>query len=191
MTTAAALAIAIMPIAWHRAEACSRILYETGAGGYIVGRTMDWADTTAEIAMWVFPRGMDRDGGMGARPIAWKSKFGSVIVSLYDAGTNEGMNEMGLVVNALYLAETDFGDPAKTGKPTISLGAWAQYFLDNFSTVQKAVDVARTEPFTVIPFELGGREGTAHLALSDPSGDSAIFEYLDGNLVVHHGPSIP
>ena len=26
-----------------------------------------------------------------------------------------------------------------------------------------------------------------HLAISDPSGDSAIFEYIDGKLVIHHG----
>src|SRR5665811_2509428 len=26
-----------------------------------------------------------------------------------------------------------------------------------------------------------------HLAISDPSGDSAIFEYLKGDLVIHHG----
>jgi len=173
---------------WQRAEACSRILYETGNGTYIVGRTMDWADPSAAIALWVFPRDMKRDGGLGKKPIKWTSKYGSVIISLYDAGTNEGMNEKGFVVNALYLAETDFGDPDKTGKPTISLGAWAQYFLDNFATVQEAVNAAKKEPFTVIPFELfEGKKGTAHLSLSDPTGDSAVFEYLGGKLVVHHG----
>ena len=29
--------------------------------------------------------------------------------------------------------------------------------------------------------------GAAHLSISDPSGDSAIFEYLGGKLVIHHG----
>jgi choloylglycine hydrolase len=32
-----------------------------------------------------------------------------------------------------------------------------------------------------------GEPGTAHLSISDASGDSAIFEYLDGKLVIHHG----
>lgn len=189
LTALCVLAVTTMAFTpWQIANACSRILYGTAYGSYIVGRTMDWADTSAAIAIWVFPREMKRDGGLGAKPIQWTSKYGSVIVSLYDAGTNEGMNEKGLVVNALYLAETDFGDPAKTGKPTISLGAWAQYFLDNFATVQEAVDAARKEPFTVIPFELyEGKKGTAHLSLSDPAGDSAIFEYINGKLIVHHG----
>ena len=186
----AALAGAIMAgVPWQRADACSRILCETGDGGYIVGRTMDWADPGAAVAFWVFPRGMARDGGAGKNSIRWAAKYGSVIISIYDVGTNEGMNERGLVVNALYLAETDFGDPSKTGKPTLSLGAWAQYFLDNHATVREAVDAAKKEPFTIVgPDMPNGRKGTAHLSLSDPSGDSAIFEYLDGKLVVHHGP---
>lgn len=32
-----------------------------------------------------------------------------------------------------------------------------------------------------------GEPGTVRLSISDASGDSAIFEYLDGKLVVHHG----
>ena len=32
-----------------------------------------------------------------------------------------------------------------------------------------------------------GSASTLHLSLSDASGDSAIFEYLDGKLVIHHG----
>jgi hypothetical protein len=26
-----------------------------------------------------------------------------------------------------------------------------------------------------------------HLSISDPTGDSAIFEYLGGKLIIHHG----
>ena len=32
-----------------------------------------------------------------------------------------------------------------------------------------------------------GEAGTVHLSVSDASGDSAIFEYIDGKLVIHHG----
>jgi choloylglycine hydrolase len=31
-----------------------------------------------------------------------------------------------------------------------------------------------------------GEPGTVHLSISDASGDSAIFEYLKGKLVIHH-----
>jgi penicillin V acylase-like amidase (Ntn superfamily) len=170
-------------------QACSRILYETGTGTYILGRSMDWNDPTATTKLWVFPEGMKRDGGIGKNPIKWTSKYGSVIASFYDVGTADGMNEKGLAGNMLYLVETDYGDAAKTGKPTISIGAWLQYFLDNYATVKEAVEAMQDPPFTVVaPMLPNGRAASTHLSLSDSSGDSAILEYLGGKLVIHHGP---
>lgn len=168
---------------------CSRIKYETGTGTFIIGRSMDWNDPTAKTRLWVFPKGMKRDGGAGSNPIKWTSKYGSLVASFYDAGSADGMNEAGLVGNMLYLAESDFVDPAKTGKPTISLGAWLQYFFDHYATVNEAVDAMQNPPFTIVaPTLPNGRAATVHLSLSDPTGDSAIFEYLGGELVIHHGP---
>jgi len=168
---------------------CSRIKYETGTGTFIIGRGMDWNDPTAETDLWVFPKGMQRDGGIGKNPIRWTSKYGSVVASFYNAATADGMNEKGLVGNILYLAEADYGEPAKTGKPTISVGAWLQYILDSYATVAEAVAALKDEPFTVIaPVLPNGRAAAVHTSLSDPSGDSAILEYLNGKLVIHHGP---
>lgn len=173
---------------WQSADACSRILYETGKGTYIAGRSMDWSDPTARTALWVFPKGMERDG-TGNNPLKWTSKYGSVVASFYDAATADGMNEKGLAGNLLYLTEADYGDPAKTGKPILSIAAWLQYALDNYATVQEAVDNLKDPPFAIVaPVLPNGQAATVHLSLSDPSGDSAIFEYLGGNLVIHHGP---
>jgi penicillin V acylase-like amidase (Ntn superfamily) len=44
---------------------CSRIEYERGIGTYITGRGMDLNDPTATCNLWVFPKGMKRDGGIG------------------------------------------------------------------------------------------------------------------------------
>lgn len=168
-------------------EACSRLLYETGNGTYIVGRSMDWNDSTAKTSLWVFARGMSRDGG-GPRPIKWTSKYGSVVASFYDAATADGLNEKGLAGNALYLAESDYGDAASADKPTISVGAWLQFFLDNYASVEEAVKAMQEPPFVIAaPVLPNGRAATVHLSLSDASGDSAILEYLDAKLVIHHG----
>ena len=140
----------LLVFASHQSEACSRILYETGTGTYIVGRSMDWNDPTAKTSLWVFQKGIQRDGGIGTNPIKWTSKYGSVIEFFYDAATVDGINEMGLVGNGLYLIESDYGDPAKAGKPTISIGAWSQYFLDNYATVKEAVEAMQDAPFTVV-----------------------------------------
>jgi penicillin V acylase-like amidase (Ntn superfamily) len=59
---------------------------------------------------------------------------------------------------------------------------------DHFATVAEAVDALRKEPFYIVTvMSPDGHAGTAHLSLSDPSGDSAIFEYVKGKLVIHHG----
>ena len=168
---------------------CTRIKYETGTGSYITGRGMDWNDPTAQTDLWVFPRGMKRDGGIGVTPIKWTSKYGSVVASFYSAASADGINEKGLVGNVLYLAEADYGDAAKTGKPTLSIGAWVQYILDLYPNVAEAVAALKDEPFTVVaPTLPNGRAAAVHTALSDPSGDSAILEYIDGKLTIHHGP---
>jgi len=174
---------------WQSVQACSRLLYETGNKTYITARSMDWNDPTAKTALWIFPRGMERDGGIGKNPVKWTSRYGSVIASFYDAASSDGMNEKGMVANVLYLAESDYGDAAKTGKPTLSIGAWVQYFLDNYATVKEAVQAMGNAPFTVVaPILPNGRAASVHLSLSDSTGDSAILEYLGGKLVIHHGP---
>ncbi|WP_313072298.1 linear amide C-N hydrolase [Melaminivora sp.] len=183
----AAVACAAAVLSVPLANACTRVLYETGTGNFIVGRTMDWYDDTA-TDLWAFPRGMARDGGVGPGSIQWTSKYGSIVGDIYDAGSADGMNEAGLVTNVLYLAESDYGDARATGKPLLSIGAWGQYILDNYGSVAEAVAGLQTEPFAIIaPALPGGKAAAGHIAIADASGDSAIFEYLQGKLVIHHG----
>ena len=170
-----------MPVA-----ACTRVLFKARDGTVIVGRSMDWGEDM-HSNMWVLPRGMKRDGMGGTNSIQWESKYGSLIVSGYDIGTAEGMNEKGLVVNMLALVESDYGKPP-AGKKVISISTWAQYILDNFATVAEAVAELEKENFQVQTVILPtGNTANMHLSISDSSGDSAIFEYVKGRLVIHHG----
>jgi choloylglycine hydrolase len=182
LALSAAVACSTLP-----ADACTRILYETGTKSYMIGRTMDWTvDPGSDL--WSFPKGMTRDGGVGQGSIKWIAKHGSVISSFYNLATVDGMNDAGLVANVLYLVEADYGDAAKSKKPKLSIGAWAQYALDNFGSVAEAVAALQKDPFILIAPDLpDGNKAGAHLALADASGDSAIFEYLNGKLVIHHG----
>jgi penicillin V acylase-like amidase (Ntn superfamily) len=168
------------------AAACTRCLHVFADGTVIVGRSMDWMeDPGSEI--WCFPRGLQRQGHAGPKSLTWTSRHGSVAVSFYDVATACGMNEKGLVANLLYLAESDYGKPV-ADRPALSIGGWAQYVLDSYATVAEAVAELRTEPFTIVaPILPNGEPAVGHLAISDPSGDSAIFEYLAGRLVIHHG----
>lgn len=168
------------------ADACTRFVYMGGDGQTITARSMDWK-TDVGTNLWVFPRGMKRSGEAGPNSIQWTSKYGSVIASGYDISTTDGMNEAGLVANVLWLAESSY--PAFDGtQPGLSLAAWAQYVLDNFSTVDEAVTELAKQAFTVVTDSVPGEErlATLHLTISDVSGDSAIIEYIDGKQVIHH-----
>lgn len=167
-------------------DACTRAVYLGPKGMVVTGRTMDWQEEM-QTNLWVFPRGMQRDGGLGEASLRWTSKYGGVIASIYEGGTSDGLNEKGLVVNMLYLAESEYPPPSDT-RPAVVIAAWAQYVLDNFATVEEAVAELKQERFRVVPSEApNGAKGTVHLSLSDASGDSAICEYIGGKLVIHHG----
>lgn len=186
LTHGAAMILLFSAAAMPPATACTRAVYIGSDNVVITGRSMDWAEDMRSN-LWSFPRGVKRDGAAGPKSIKWAAKYGSVAVSSYEAGTADGMNEKGLVANLLYLAESDYGAP-NGDKPLLSIAAWAQYALDNFATVVEAVDALSAEPFRLVaPTLPNGAPARLHLSVSDATGDSAIFEYVGGKLVVHHG----
>jgi penicillin V acylase-like amidase (Ntn superfamily) len=173
-----------------RAQACTRVLWNNNDRAVIVGRTMDWPEST-EPVLTVFPAGRHRDGGhagpdlvVQVNPARWTSRFGSIVTTVYGIGAVDGMNERGLAGHLLYLTATDFG-PRDVSKPGLHAGLWLQYVLDNATTVTEAL--AALEKVQIVHVAARGREATVHLALEDAGGDSAIIEYIAGKAVIHHG----
>lgn len=184
-----ALVIIFSVIPQKRVRACTRVVYQGNKDMVITGRTMDWKEDTRSN-IWIFPRGMERNGEVGKDPMRWKSKYGSVVTSAYDICSTDGMNEKGLVANLLWLAESSY--PQWNGeKPALSIAAWVQYMLDNFATVSEAVSEIEKNTFDVVSDMMpdGTRMATLHLSISDATGDNAIFEYIDGKLNIHHNRS--
>lgn len=182
-----AAAVALLAVQ-AQVQACTRVVYHGPQGTYLTGRSMDFKDPMVSN-LWVFPRGMQRSGAAGARSVQWVSRYGSLAVSGYDISTVDGMNEAGLNANLLWLANAEYAKDDGVS-PRISLAIWAQYFLDQFATVDEAVKHARATPLQVVSGEVPGRPGSLaplHLSLSDASGDSAIFEWIGGQLKIHHG----
>jgi penicillin V acylase-like amidase (Ntn superfamily) len=169
---------------------CTRILWSSegtpGSGTVLAARTMDWFEDT-KTDLWALPRGVPRTGGTDGETLQWTSRYGSVVAAMYGAVTCDGINERGFAANGLYLAEADYG-ARDLKRPGIGLPICLQYFLDNFATVAEALAWARGSDFQIVPALLGGRPGTAHVSLEDPSGDSAIIEFIGGEMHVHAGP---
>lgn len=173
-----------------RSDACTRVMYKGADSIVLTARSMDWKEDI-RTDLWIFPRGMERNGETGENTLKWISKYGSVVASAYNIATADGMNEKGLMANLLWLSESEFPEWDKS-KPGLSISLWAQYVLDNFATVKEAVDAMQNEDFTLVSAyipNMPDKFATLHLSISDPSGDNAIFEYIGGKLVIHHDPS--
>lgn len=169
---------------------CTRVFWNDNGKLLIVGRTMDWPEST-EPELVVFPRGSLHDGGLlaghrviDANALTWTARYGSMVVTVYGLGAVDGINEAGLTAHLLYLTETDFG-PVDPAKPALHAGLWAQYLLDSAATVSEALHLLAGIQLVMV--EARGRKATVHLALEDANGDSAIVEYIDGKPTIHHG----
>ena len=165
---------------------CTRLSYFGPDHRILTARSMDWKEDIG-TNIWTLPRGIERDGKVGPTSMSWTARYGSVVATAYEVITTDGMNEAGLVANLLWLPESEYPD-WNGDSPAMSISLWAQYMLDNFETVAEAVENVRRENFVVVTDQVPGEDRLAalHLSLSDATGDSAIMEYIDGELVIHH-----
>ena len=124
---------------------------------------------------------------MAENPHKWISKYGSVVLTAYDMGTHEGVNEMGLSAHALYLAEENSFDPRDANLEGIGIMQWVQYYLDNYATVAEAVEAQKSWAFQIEPLILpNGYPTLVHISLSDKSGDFAVVEFIGGKAKIYH-----
>lgn len=89
----------------------------------------------------------------------------------------------------LWLVESQYPDFTKDGaQKGLALSLWLQYALDNFASVNEAVNAFGKNEFVVVSSTIPGTNifATVHLSLSDATGDNAIFEYINGKLNIHH-----
>ncbi|GAA1318356.1 linear amide C-N hydrolase [Nonlabens tegetincola] len=147
---------------------------------------MDWFEDTRTV-LAVRPRGAVRQSAPGdPGSFEWTSHYGSVVSLMYGEISVDGINEAGFQASGLYLAESDYG-ARDTARPALALAQAIQCLLDRFETVADAVAWLQQSNVQIIPLDIGGKPGTGHIALADRSGDSAIVEFLEGELVLHHG----
>lgn len=164
-------------------DACSRIFWSNPINKIAV-RTMDlYIDDKPTFAL--LPRGIKKNGGVEQNAAEWTSQYGSVVITAFnEKAISEGMNEKGLSVHLLYLHETIYEQ--RDNRPGVSNIHCVEYILDRYASVKEALSALNT--FQIVSTVVAGREWPIHACLEDSTGDSAIIEYLNGKMVVHHGP---
>ena len=174
----------------------------------LTARNMDWAERF-DTNLWAFPAGVTRNSmpGNPSEGFEWTSKYKSV-GSAITAGkndngkggflsgndnineeaefisTNDGINEEGLVINGLYLAESNYTIKSASITNKMHMTIWGQYMLDNYTNVEEAIKgwVGKKVEIVTSIIPAGGKDGNLHMSLSDSQGNSAIFEYYKEKL---------
>ena len=176
--------------AGNDAEACSRVVYEGTESLVIVGRSLDWK-TPIPTNIYVYPRGMEKQGNRQENSVRWRSRYGAVYAVSYDGGITEGMNEMGLVINGLFCKGTVYSNADTENRPPMSLAVFVAWLLDMNATTDEVVDVLRKHQFNIsgATFD-GGTVSALHWGITDASGKTAILEFDNGNINIYEGTDL-
>ena len=167
------------------AFACSRVVFLGPDSLTLVGRTLDWR-TPIPTNLYVYPRGMEKQGMPSGNTYHWKSKYGSVLAVSYDGGVTEGMNEKGLVMNALFCKGSIYRTSANGKLRSMSLAVFVSYFLDNFATVDEVHQWLEENEFAIYGQTFDeGTTAALHWALTDRSGNTLVMEFQNGHLDVY------
>ncbi len=162
-------------------HACTTFLLESG-DELIFGRNYDWSLDDGLII--TNKRNIAKTAMTEENPAGWTSKYGSITFNQFGRELPlGGMNETGLIVEVMWLDESEYPKPGPT--PTVTDLQWVQYQLDNFSTVKEVL--AGSSRVTVID----GGHSTIHYLIADAIGDCAAVEFLKGIQVHHTGPDLP
>ncbi|KAF4996689.1 hypothetical protein FGRMN_4347 [Fusarium graminum] len=174
----------------YQVQACSRVTYSASEDRVIVGRSMDFVAET-NTTFFAYPAGLKRTGSsVDGNGYNWTSKYGSVTALMYGRAHIDGVNVKGLTGSCLYLDDSDYGKRNKK-IPSMWVGHWLQYFLDQYATVEEVVKAVcpggGKSPFQVIDSGLvPDVKSLGHLSYSDPSGDNLVMEYVNGALKCYH-----
>jgi choloylglycine hydrolase len=111
----------------------------------------------------------------------WVSKFGSITTNGFGRELPDGgMNEAGLVVCEMTLAETQFVEDDRLTQ--MFMMQWVQYLLDTCESVDQVIRSAQS-------VSLDGWNW--HFFVADAKGEAAVIEFLDAKPVVFTRESMP
>lgn len=175
------------------ANACTSAIYNNGDASLTM-RTMDWFGHDDAVVVGA-GQGIERTYGDTDEAMTTQAKYASMKIKSFAPGlVAETMNEEGLVARILYLG-TDYTEmaPDRAGVPDVGASQFPNYAVDNFSSVAEVVK--NLEAIDVIQdkvCDLPNHEGECipapvHYHITDASGDSAVIEFVAGEVKVYHG----
>ena len=175
------LLLGVAVILSNYAAACTTFCFMNN-GEWVYGKSYDWS--IEHCLIMVNKRGVAKTALTQDNPAQWVAKYGSITFNQYGREFPlGGMNEAGLVIELMWLEQTEYPFPdSRKGLPDLQ---WVQYQLDNCSTVNEVIasdhDV-RITPKHATPL---------HFLICDRNGGAAAIEFLEGDMIVHTGGDLP
>ena len=126
----------------------------------------------------------DEYKGSNIEPVKWTSKYDNITFHSEEKDKTfmpiGGMNSEGLVIAELYVNDDNtINISFNKTKESIMCSRWILYVLDNYKNVNEVIaDITNLK--LINNFH-------AHWFIADKSGNAAIIEYINGNLVIHYG----
>jgi choloylglycine hydrolase len=150
----------------------------------MVGKNFDWSIDSGAIL--INSRGFEKSSFL-VKPTdiatTWTSLYGSITVNQYGREFPlGGMNEKGLVIEALWLDSTEF--PAADARPSLNELQWIQYQLDNYKNTPEVIA-------NVDKIRISNLHGFTHYFVCDAKARCAAVEFLKGKSVVTPFKEIP
>jgi penicillin V acylase-like amidase (Ntn superfamily) len=170
-------------------SACSTFKLQKG-DELVYGHNLNQGDIGVPGMIFVNKRGTFKMGrtwseliskdGSGASSFRWISRYGSVTFNVFGKDlTDGGMNEAGLYI---WEMSEDADYPKNDSLPKLDQTNWMQFVLDSYSTVEEAMRCA-----SEVQIEGWGW----HYFVGDASGDCAAIAFIDGEIVVNRGETMP
>jgi len=188
--TISCLALSLFFLIPGDSSACSTFKLQKG-DGLVYGHNLNQGDIGVPGLIFLNKRGIFKTGRTWSELITreqtnpstlcWISRYGSVTFNVFGIDLPDGgMNEAGLYI---WEMNADFENYPKNDRlPKLNQMHWMQYILDNFSTVEEAVQCASK-------IEIDGWGW--HYFVGDARGNTAAIDFADGQVVVHSGKDMP
>ncbi|WP_145540659.1 linear amide C-N hydrolase [Yersinia alsatica] len=183
-----------IPLLYGVAQACTVAAYTNGDVALSM-RTMDWYGNDEGIVIGSgqgIVNTYSKNTGFTA-----KAKYASLKIKSFAPGlVAAALNEKGLEGHMLYLSTdsgTEFQQSGK-GKKNVDAANLIRFAIDNFASVPEVIEALQS--INVIGTKICNIPGhineciypPVHYMYSDAQGNTAVVEYIKGNLVVHTGP---
>ena len=189
----AAMLLLLLPQA---ATACTSVLVTTQSDGTVIGRTMELGIPRGPSEMekiYTYPRGRPvptSHGTLNASQYGFIAFQFAVENFTLDVGTTEGINELGLTVSVQTHTFASYELPNASKHAAIGDLSVASFLLGCCADVDEAA--AKLRSINVVPTPAVGRTalGQVHWSVQDASGQSRVFEYIDGALRVYDNTEV-